>query len=265
MALLTLNALGLYAGLELAARSMSEIRNLISSPAQQRVAEGKPREKVSYYSSQDWAERYWYEYRLSTKERYYPYVGWRRVPFKGKFIEIDQNGVRLTPGADCSAKSFKVFAFGESSMWGTGSPDWDTIPANLQKGLEKLRQGLVCVMNFAESAYVSTQDVIMLLMQLRSGNIPDWVLFYSIGGDILAAYRSGRAGLPANFDEIAVRFEERREPFTFVDWLRSTYSYSLIDQLIGKLTIANPQQKEPTPGKGVNYESMGIEDRKSVV
>jgi len=147
-------------------------------------------------------------------------------------------------------------------MWGTGSPNWGTITANLQKGLEKLRQGPVCVMNFAESAYVSTQDVIMLLMQLRSGNIPDWVLFYSIGGDIPAAYQSGRAGLPANLDEIAARFEERREPSTFVDWLRSTYSYSLIDQLIGKLTIANPQQKEPTPGKGVNYESMGIDAAK---
>ena len=262
MAILTLNALVLYAGLELAARSTFEIRSLISSPAQQLVGEGKPREKVSYYSSQDWAERYWYEYRLSGKERYYPYVGWRRAPFKGKFIEIDQNGVRVTPGADCSAKSFKVFAFGESSMWGTGSPNWGTITANLQKGLEKLRQGPVCVMNFAESAYVSTQDVIMLLMQLRSGNIPDWVLFYSIGGDIPAAYQSGRAGLPANLDEIAARFEERREPSTFVDWLRSTYSYSLIDQLIGKLTIANPQQKEPTPGKGVNYESMGIDAAK---
>src|SRR6266480_2092054 len=259
MAILTLNALVLYAGLELAARSTFEIRSLISSPAQQLVGEGKPREKVSYYSSPDWAERYWYEYRLSTKERYYPYVGWRRVPFKGKFIEIDQNGVRVTPGADCSAKSFKVFAFGESSMWGTGSPNWATIPANLQKGLEKLRQGPVCVMNFAESAYVSTQDVIMLLVQLRSGNVPDLVLFYSIGGDIGAAYQSGRAGVPANLDQIAARFERRQERSAFVDQLRSTYAYSLIDQLIGKLTIANPQQKEPTPSELVTYESMGID------
>src|SRR5947207_12040355 len=261
-AILILNTVILFVCFDLAARSSLKIRNLISSPAQQLVGEGKPREKVSYYSSQDWAERYWYEYRLSTKERYYPYVGWRRAPFKGKFIEIDQNGVRVTPGADCSAKSFKVFAFGESSMWGTGSPNWGTIPANLQKGLEKLRQGPVCVMNFAESAYISTQDVIMLLLQLRSGNVPDVVLFYSIGGDVPAAYQSGRAGLPANLDEIASRFERRREPPTFVDWLKSTYSYSLIDQLIGKLTIANPQQKEPTPSELVNYESMGIDAAK---
>jgi lysophospholipase L1-like esterase len=165
----------------------------------------------------------------------------------------------VTPGADCSAKSFKVFTFGESTMWGTGSPNWGTIPANLQKGLEKLRQGPVCVMNFAESAYVSTQDVIMLLVQLRSGNVPDLVLFYSIGGDIAAAYQSGRAGVPANLDQIAARFERRQERSAFVDQLRSTYAYSLIDQLIGKLTIANPQQKEPTPSELVTYESMGID------
>jgi len=270
MAILILNALVLCAGLELAAKSSFEIGSLISSPAEQLVGEGKPRETVSYYSSQDWAKRYWYEFRLSGKEQYYPYVGWRRARFKGETIKIDQNGIRLTPGADCSAKSFKVFVFGESTMWGTGSPDWGTIPANLQKDLEKMRQGPVCVMNFAESAYISTQDVIMLLLQLRSGNVPDLVLFFSIAGDIGAAYESGRAGAHANLDQIAARFEGRQGPPTFVDRLRSTYAYSLIDNLMGKLTIANPQQKQPghadsldhvapTPSAPVTYQSMGID------
>jgi len=261
MAILTLNALVLCAGLELAARSIFEIRSLISSPAQQLVGEESPREEVSYYSSQDWAEQFWHEFRLSRTQRYYPFVGWRRAPFKGKTIEIDQNGVRLTPGADCSATSFKVFTFGASEMWGTGSPNWDTIPANLQKGLEKLRQGPVCVMNFAESAYVSTQDVIMLLMQLRSGNVPDVVLFYNIGGDIYSAYQSGRAGVSENLDQLAAKFEgrQRQKPSPFVDWLRNTYSYALIDKLMGTVTIANPQQEEPNPSELVTYESMGID------
>jgi hypothetical protein len=270
VAILMLNALVVFACFELAGYFKIKIPNVISKPTEQLVGEGAPREKVSYYSSQDWAERYWYEFRLTRTQRYYPYVGWRRAPFKGKTIEIDQNGIRVTPGADCSAKSFKVFTFGESTMWGTGSPNWGTIPANLQKGLEQLRPGPVCVMNFAESAYVSTQDVIMLLVQLRSGNVPDLVLFYSIGGDIGAAYESGRAGVTANLDQIAARFERRREPPTLVDWLRSTYTYSLIDQLMGKLTIANSQQKElghaglleraaPTPSEPAPYESKGID------
>jgi hypothetical protein len=96
-------------------------------------------------------------------------------------------------------------------------------------------------------------------MQLRSGNVPDLVLFYNIGGDVYSAYQSGRAGVSANLDQLAARFEGRREPSTFVDRLRSTYSYSLIDKLMGKLSIANPQQEEPTPSKLVTYESMGID------
>jgi len=144
-------------------------------------------------------------------------------------------------------------------MWGTGSPNWETIPANLQKGFEKLRQGPVCVTNFAESAYVSTQDIIMLLLQLQSGNIPDMVLFYDIAGDIPAGYQAGRPGVHANLDEIAARFERRAEPSAFVDLLRSTSSYSLIAELMDKLMIANPQQKEPTPGNLATDKSMRLD------
>jgi hypothetical protein len=103
------------------------------------------------------------------------------------------------------------------------------------------------------------QDVIMLLMQLRSGNVPDLVLFYNIESDIYAAYQSGRAGVLQNLDQLAARFEGRQEPSSFVERLRSTYSYALIDKLMGKLSIANPQQEEPTPRKLVTYESMGID------
>ena len=111
-------------------------------------------------------------------------------------------------------------------------------------------------MNFAETAYVLMQDVIMLLMQLRSGNVPDVVLFYNLGSDIYAAYESGPAGVPHNLAQLAARFETRPEPPppTVVDWLRSTYAYALIDRLMGKLTVANPPQR-----RLITYESMGID------
>ena len=269
VAILMLNTLILFACFELAARGVFKIASMNSKPTAQLVGEGAPREKVSYYSSQYWAVQYWYEFRLSRTQRYYPYVGWRRAPFKGQTIEIDQHGVRVTPGADCRANSFKVFTFGASEMWGTGSPDWDTIPANLQKGFAKLRLGPVCVMNFAESAYVLMQDVIMLLVQLRSGNVPDVALFYNVESNIYAAYQSGRVGDPENLVQLATKFEGRREPSTFVDQLRSTVnglrstdSYALIDWLIGKLTIANPQLQEPTPRKLITFEGMGLDAAK---
>jgi hypothetical protein len=255
-----LNALVAFACFELAALGYFKIKipTMLSNPTEQLVGEGKPREKVSYYASQDWAERFWYEFRLSSKQRFYPFVGWRRAPFKGKTIEVDQNGIRVTPGANCSAKSFKVFTFGASEMWGTGSPNWATIPAHLQNGLEKLRQGPVCVTNFAESGYVSLQHTIMLLMQLRAGNVPDVVVVYTIADNVYAAYQTGRVGTLENNDQIAALFEVRRQPDTFVDRLRSTYSYRLIDKLVGKLTIANPHANT-IPSKLITYESMGID------
>ena len=259
VAILLLNILIVFACFELAARGVFKIASVISKPTEQLVGEGNPRENVSYYASQDWAEQYWHENHRSRRQRYYPYVGWRRAPFKGQTINIDEHGVRLTPGADCRAESFKVFAFGGSEMWGTGSPDWATIPAHLQRGLEQLRPGPVCVMNFAEAAYVSMQDVIMLLMQLRSGNVPDVVLFYTIGSDVYSAYQSGRAGVQENLDQLAAKFERRPKPHTLMDWLRSTYSYALIGELMGKLSSANPQHEEPSPSKLVTYKSMGID------
>ena len=99
----------------------------------------------------------------------------------------------------------------------------------------------------------------MLLLQLQSGNIPDLVVFYDIAGDIPAGYQSGRPGVHANLDEIAARFEGRSKPATFVDRLRSTSSYSLIAELMDKLMIANPQQKEPTPGKLATDKSISLD------
>ena len=266
VAILTLNAIIVFACFELFAMSVSKVKTLsaTSKPTEQLelVGEGNPRETVSYYATQDWAKRNWHEFRLARKQQFYPYVDWRRAPFKGQTIEVDQNGVRLTPGADCSAKSFKVFTFGASEMWGTGAPNWGTIPAHVQKGLEKLRPGPVCVTNYAESAHVSMQNVITLLTQLRFGNVPDVVLFYGLADDIYSAYQSGRPGVIENLSQIAARFEGRKETptVTFADRLRETYSYALIDQLMGKLMIANPQQEdEPTADKLVTYESMGVD------
>jgi hypothetical protein len=259
VAILVLNTLLLFACFELAARGVFKMVSVLATPTDQLLGEGNPRETVSYYLSQDWAKQYWYEFRLTRTQRYYPYVGWRRAPFKGQTIEIDQESVRGTPGADCRAHTFKVFTFGASAMWGTGAPNWGTIPAYVQQGLAKRIPGPVCVRNFAESAYVVMQDMIMLLMQLRSGNVPDVVLFYNLDGDTYAAYQSGRAGVPENLTQLAARFEGRREPSTVVGQLRQTSAYALIDKLMDKLTIATPQPQAPPPRKLLTYESMGID------
>jgi hypothetical protein len=126
IAILALNTLVVLAGFELATIGGFRIWRALSKPTAQLVGEGDPRETVSYYASQDWAKQFWHEFRLTRRQRYYPYVGWRRAPFKGKTIEIAENGVRVTPGADCTGDPYKVFAFGGSTIWGTGSPQRHT-------------------------------------------------------------------------------------------------------------------------------------------
>lgn len=269
-AILLLNTLVLLVCFELTARGALGVWTSFLKPTEELVGEGTPREKVSYYASQHWAKRYWHEFRLTRTNVYHPFTGWRRAPFKGQTINIDQNGIRVTPGADCRAGSFKVFTFGESSMWGTGSPDWETIPANLQRGFQSLKHGPVCVTNFAESAYTSTQDLITLLLQLRAGNVPDLVVFYSIGGDIGAAYESGRAGIHANFDQIAARVEGRPAPPSVANSLRKTATYSVIDRFMDTLVVADREpaasghfdpmdRAAPTVDEPPNYEHMGVD------
>jgi hypothetical protein len=258
VAIVTLNALILFACLELAAIGIFEIRNLFSRSTEQLVGEGLAREKNSYYASKDWAAQYWHEFRLSRQQRYYPYVGWRRDRFNGKTINIDQRGIRLTPGADCGANSYKAFVFGGSTIWGTGSPDWGTIPAYLQIGLDALTTKPVCVVNFGESAYVSTQGVIELLRQLQSGNVPDIVLFYDGVNDVYAAYQSGQAGVHENLDQIASKMEGGRSNgenrLRFIEWLRESYSFALFEELIARLG-----EKPPHGEKLVTYETLKVD------
>jgi lysophospholipase L1-like esterase len=253
MAILTLNALIVFGSLELASKGIFKARELLMGPA---LREADPREKSSYYSTQTWAAQYWDEFASSRKSQYHPFVVWRRAPFKGTTINIDQNGVRLTPGANCAANSFKVFTFGGSTMWGTGSPDWGTIPAYLQAGLEKLRKGPICVMNFGESAYVSTQSVVELLVQLQSGNVPNWVIFYDGPNDVYTGYQSGRTDVHENVDMLAARFENREaaQSGPLMKLLKSFHLFSLSDSLVGKLS-----QKPQASPKLITYESKGID------
>jgi hypothetical protein len=106
------------------------------------------------------------------------------------------------------------------------------------------------------------QDIIMLLTQLRTGNVPDLVLFYNVEGGTYAAYQAGRAGVIQNLDQIAAKFEGGATAATLTDRLRSTSSYHLVEKLLDKITVPNPEQSETTPPKLITYESMGINAEK---
>ena len=249
MAVLVLNTLLIAAGLELASRALTDLRDTSTSASQ---SAPDPREKSSYYLGKTWAPQYWREFESSRQMQYLSYVVWRRAPFTGATINIDDAGVRRTPGAVCEAGSYKVFAFGGSTMWGTGSPDWGTIPAYLQAALAKRERRPVCVVNFGESAYVSTQSVIMLLTRLHAGDVPDLAIFYDGPGDVYAAYQSGRTTAHENAETIARIFEHRAESNSLAESLDRSALVRVSKGLVNTLA-------QTPPSSLLTYETMGID------
>jgi hypothetical protein len=163
-----------------------------------------PRARLSYYANTKWGAEYWGEFDRGM--RYVPYTLWRRKPIAGRYVTVDSLGMRRTPGADCRPGAYTVFAFGGSTLWGTGAPDDATIPAILQREISSRMSRPVCVVNLGESAYVNTQEVIDLMLRLQGGARPDLVLFYDGINDAFVAYQWGRPGVHHNLDQFQARF-----------------------------------------------------------
>ncbi len=203
--------------------------------------------RLSYYQDQDWGEQYWREARFifqSDPVDYHPYVIWRRTPFSGETINVGPDGIRVTPGADCAPGAFTVFTFGGSAMWGFGAPDWATIPALLQEMLTVEREEPVCVVNYAEPAFVSTQSLIQLETALQRGARPDAAIFLEGANDVIAARQTGEAGGHHNQAEIVRKLESGSRPLLYA--LQSSRTFELRRVLVAA-RIAAPVQSLTGP------------------
>jgi lysophospholipase L1-like esterase len=210
--------------------------------------------------SSAWLEAYEGEHLESARTEWHSYVYWRRQPYHGKYINVDAHGLRRTwTGAREEGRRLKVFVLGGSTIWGSGARDDFTIPSLIAK---RLATGDVRadVVNLGESGYVSTQEVLTLLMELQQGNHPDAVVFYDGLNDTYSASQAGMAGSPQN------------------EWKRSR-EYGLIDspsritglffrQLPGRFTGLNRlasqvrgwQLKRPTETGGANRHAENLAD-----
>ena len=143
-----------------------------------------------------WAETYYKEIDQMGKTRWRSYVYWRRAPSQGKYINLNADGLRQTSQVtNAASPSLKVFMFGGSTLWGLGARDDFTVPSLFAK--DASAAGINCeVINFGQYAYVSTQGVIELMLQLQKGNIPDAVIFLDGINDTFGAFQAGVPGLP---------------------------------------------------------------------
>jgi hypothetical protein len=140
---------------------------------------------------------------------YRPFVLWRAGPFKGENVTFHDSGLRAVPGASSQLSAIQVFVFGGSTIVGWGVPDSATICAHIQKGMALSLDEPVCVTNFGQQAYVNTQELIELQLQLRAGNIPDLVILYDGFNDVWSAFESDTVGMHFNLQEISDLYENR--------------------------------------------------------
>lgn len=150
---------------------------------------------------QAWIDDYFTEWWQSYRVGWASYTYWRRLPFQGAYIKIDEDGVRRSWQADPVAAAEtppRVFMLGGSTLWGFGARDDHTIPSCLARSLAGTEDLAAEVINLGETGYVSTQGMLTLLRRLQEGDIPDLVICYDGINDVFSSYQCGEAGIPQN-------------------------------------------------------------------
>jgi hypothetical protein len=192
--------------------------------------------------------QYWKEFDDSNRVLYHQYVLWRRAPYRGEMISIDQDGVRQTLHTRCDDKTFTIWTFGDSVMWGAGTTDQDTIPSLIARDYEQSGKP-VCIVNYAEKGWSSTQEMVGLIELLKhASRKPDIVLFYDGGTEAFAAYQNHEADVHSNFGLFSNFLDNwgktQRAGFSY---LRQTNTYRLLEKVADRVPFHRPPEVQNTP------------------
>ena len=175
---------------------------------------------------------YWKEFAQANKITYRPWVLWRRKPYQGEVISINEDGVRRTLHTRCDNQTFTIWMFGDSVMWGAGAPDTETIPSLIAADYEKAGRA-VCIVNYAEKGWSNTQEMIGMMEELKhASRRPDVVLFYDGGTEAFTAYQSRQADVHSNYTSFKNFLDKwgagQKAHFSY---LSQTNTYHLLDKI----------------------------------
>ncbi len=161
-----------------------------------------PRVLVEGYGGDQWLSEHYREIER-LEERWQPYAYYRPRPFHGSTIGVGPDGLRDTwqPAVNDDRRSkrapVKILMLGGSSLWGFGARDDNTIPSLVARALDE-RGRWVELRNMAQIGYVSTQELMALVVELQAGYRPDIVVFYDGVNDTTSACLGREAGLTTN-------------------------------------------------------------------
>jgi hypothetical protein len=202
---------------------------------------------------------YWKEFEAANKVTYHQFVLWRRAPYQGELLAIDGEGVRRTPHTQCDDKTFTIWTFGDSVMWGAGSPDEETIAANIARDYAKAGHA-VCIVNYAEKGWSNSQEMIGLIEQLKhASRKPDVVLFYDGGTEAFAAYQSGRADVHSNYNSFKNFLDNwgtsQKAGFSYFE---QTNTYRFLEKIAVKTPFHNKKEAAPVMARDPETLSAAV-------
>lgn len=188
------------------------------------------------YTGYPWAAEFWKEEKARWRTQhgsYEPFRLWGVAPWHGKYINTDRiadSSWRRTvnPSNEQCEKlgSTEIWMFGGSTLYETGVPDWATLPSFLSRDLNSAGSGCFNVTNFGTEGYVTNQEVILLMEQLKAGRRPGLVIFYDGVNDAYVGAVS--PGIPAAHMSFAIiRARVEGSVAGRLDFLRNSYAFQL--------------------------------------
>jgi lysophospholipase L1-like esterase len=201
------------------------------------------------YAGQPWGKELRAEEvsRNTPHGRYVPFRLWGSIVVNGKHVNVDETPlgpVRRTVNHAkdvCrGARSSQVWVLGGSTVFGTGVPDWGTVPSYLSAALNA-REGCFEVANLGVEGYASNQEVLLLAELLKRGARPDQVFLYDgINDAFVGAVGSGAATHIA-FDRVKMRVEDRID--NRLRFINESYAMNLIESIF-RHSSADPSSGE---------------------
>jgi len=199
-------------------------------------------QKSPAYDNEKWGPEFWTEqsaFWARARTNYLPFMVWGVRKWHGKFINTDDTEMgtwRRTVdarGEGCkNAGVRQVWVFGGSTVYGIGTPDWATIPSYLSRELNTDPTACIEVTNLGAEGYVTNQEVILLIQQLKAGRKPDIAIFYDgVNESLVGGFSPGNPTEHWNFEMIKTRVEN--SGYSKLAWLTDSHFFQLIKLLVG--------------------------------
>lgn len=170
---------------------------------------------LSQDTSLVWFKSYWENYYKAVQLRFPQTRLPKHKALTSKYLTVNQEGWRNTPLPYLTNNnSVKILFFGNSTLWGVGSPDSLTIPAIFAQKLSQIdtlkpETKNANIQNFAVCSWNFTQMLVQLEVELKKGNVPQTVIFLSGATDLSRTLVEGGMSETQNYEILSQKVHNK--------------------------------------------------------